>query len=390
MPTCGSCKEPIVYSGESLPCKKCRVIYHHNCLNITSAEFREKRHVLMTTFVCNQCNYIHPKHCENEKDSLTDPTVFKSPLNEKDDSLMSCDGSGRDDAKFNVNLAPRNRDVAEKKQDDNISVGSDLEPIGRSSPNLVLSPKSDVIDVESVPTDSSSPAMLKIQEMFSSLTSSLTALKDSVMACHEEITAVRSELTALKHDVNNRFEKNEEDIQQLHHEIIALRSEIDHRDRMHQLNNVEISGVTESSGENLNHIVTLLATKLGVNLDPRDVDYVARAGKRRPVEDQPARPRPIIVRFTRRVVRDELLRAARTRRNLSTDLIEIPGERRSVYVNEHLIKSDRQLYGKARSVARELNFKYVWKKNGRILIKKTDHGETYHIRSENDLFQFQN
>ncbi|KAJ2948942.1 hypothetical protein O0L34_g5880 [Tuta absoluta] len=301
---------------------------------------------------------------------------------------MSCDGSGHADANFNVNLAPRSRDVAGKKLDDNISLGLDVEPIGRSSPNITK--KSDAIDIEGVPTEFSSPAMLKIQEMFSSLSSSLTALNDSVMACHGEITAVRTELTALKQDVNNRFEKNEEDIEQLHHEIMTLRSEIDHRDRMQQLNNVEISGVTENNGENLNQIVTLLATKLGVSLDLRDVDYVARAGKRRTVEgDLPLRPRPIIVRFTRRAPRDELLRAARTRRNLSTDLIEIAGERRSVYVNEHLIKADRQLYGKARSVARELNFKYVWKKNGRIMIKKTDHGEIYHIRSENDLFQFQ-
>ncbi|KAJ2937522.1 hypothetical protein O0L34_g18667 [Tuta absoluta] len=381
MPNCGSCHKQIVYSGESLPCKKCKTIYHYACLNITSAEFRENRQELLSTCICDQCSNANSQR--DEEAESTPGSVFQSPFSEKNDSLMSCDGSGHDDTKLNVNMAPRNRNIA-----GNVDISSSFEPSRQSSPKKVTINA----DAHAVPTEIPSASMRKIQEMFSSLNGSLTALNVSVMACHEEITAVRSDLIELKRDVNKRCEKNEEEIRQLHEEISVLHSEIAHRDRMQLMNNIEISGVTENSGENLHQIVAVLATKLGVSLDPRDVDYVARAGRHHsPVEgEQPPRPRPVIVRFVRRAPRDELLRAAKTRRNLSTDMLEVSGDRRPVYVNEHLSKSDRQLYGKTRSIARELNFKFVWKKNGRIFVKKNEHGYTSLIKSENDLFQFQN
>ncbi|KAI5643520.1 hypothetical protein NE865_04504 [Phthorimaea operculella] len=371
MPNCGSCQKQIVYSGESLPCKKCKIIFHYACLNITSAAFRENRQELLNSYICDQCSSVDAQHAKEKESSPV--LVFQSPFTDKhDDSLMSCDGSGHDDTKLNVNMAPRKRHDA-----GNIDSNTSFEPSGQSSPEKVTIDGANAVQKASA-SEIPSASMLKLQEMFSTLNSSITALNSSVMACHEEITAVRTDLIELKREVNKRCENNEEEIRQLNEEISVLRSEIEHRDRMQLMNNVEISGVTENGGENLHQIITVLATKLGVSLDARDIDYVARAGKRHlPAEgEQAPRPRPIIVRFVRRAPRDELLRAARTRRNLSTDLIEVPGERRPIYLNEHLTKSDRQLYGKTRSIARELNFKFVWKKNGRIFIKKNEHGDT--------------
>ncbi|KAJ2937670.1 hypothetical protein O0L34_g17480 [Tuta absoluta] len=180
MPNCGSCQKQIVYSGESLPCKKCKIIYHYACLNITSAEFREHRQDLLNTCICDQCRNAD---AQREKDMEASLGLV----------YQSCDGSGHDDTKLNVNMAPRNRNIA-----GNRDISPPFEPSGQSSPQMATT-----IDagVSTMPIETSSLSMLKIHEMFSTLNNSLTALNASVMACHEEITAVRTDLVELKREV---------------------------------------------------------------------------------------------------------------------------------------------------------------------------------------------
>ncbi|CAG5051590.1 unnamed protein product [Parnassius apollo] len=44
-------------------------------------------------------------------------------------------------------------------------------------------------------------------------------------------------------------------------------------------NEVEIVGIPENLGENLNYTILVAATKLGVDLEDKDLDWVTRVGK---------------------------------------------------------------------------------------------------------------
>ncbi|CAG9118478.1 unnamed protein product [Plutella xylostella] len=87
-------------------------------------------------------------------------------------------------------------------------------------------------------------------------------------------------------------------------------------------NDVEVSNLPEENGENATHMIMAVATKLGVTLRESDIVSAERVGARRraPGEGGDAgagaagRPRPLVVRFTRRAVKDELTAAARVRR----------------------------------------------------------------------------
>lgn len=151
------------------------------------------------------------------------------------------------------------------------------------------------------------------------------------------------------------------------------------------MNDIEIAGVPERSGENVLHLTTLLAKKLGVNIGCEDVVSVERSGPPRIPEGtvQP-RPRVMTVRLTRRALRDEVLRAARTRRGVDTAGI-VDGDSSRFYVNERLSRVHRMLFYKSREMARRLGWRYIWTRGGRIYARRDSGAPAQRVRVEEDL-----
>ncbi|CAG9137783.1 unnamed protein product [Plutella xylostella] len=150
--------------------------------------------------------------------------------------------------------------------------------------------------------------------------------------------------------------------------------------------------ITEINGENLTQVVNVLSNKLGVQLDPRDVDDVRRVGARGgggggggAGAGAMERPRPVMLTFTRRAPRDQLLRAAKARRGITTEMLEVPGNCRRVFVNEHLTKENRVLFSKARALGAELKFKFVWTSNCNIFMRRSETSSVLRITSESIL-----
>jgi hypothetical protein len=52
-----------------------------------------------------------------------------------------------------------------------------------------------------------------------------------------------------------------------------------------------------------------------------------------------------------------------------------------IYIQEALTPRIRHMYLKTRRSAREKNYKYVWVKEGKILLRKEDSGRVIHIKS---------
>ena len=57
-----------------------------------------------------------------------------------------------------------------------------------------------------------------------------------------------------------------------------------------------------------------------------------------------------------------------------------------VYVNENMTPHYRQLFWRAKNYAKENNIKYVWFKNGKVLMRRSDEEKTViTVKSEGDL-----
>lgn len=216
----------------------------------------------------------------------------------------------------------------------------------------------------------------------------------SVSSCFERLDTMENRVSAIE----QRFEDRQLGTSdRLEATIAELKSQLNERDQELLLNDVVISGVPETRGENVVHIVNLIAQKLGTPIDERDIVVAERVGPLNPNriegDSAPARPRSIVVRLTRRAARTHLLSAARVRRNLSTTDIGAGGGSgggaqvppRKVYINERLMRSNAKLFHSAREAGKRLQFKYVWTKEGRIFVKKEDGSHVQRVRSDKDI-----
>ncbi|KAI5638642.1 hypothetical protein NE865_08698 [Phthorimaea operculella] len=181
------------------------------------------------------------------------------------------------------------------------------------------------------------------------------------------------------------MEQRMQDVPSLKTEIAALHLELENRDQQQFRKDVELTGLTEQTNENLPHIVATLATKLGVQMDSRDVDDIRRVGVKGGKDGKDERPRPVIITLTRRAIRDTLLSAARSRRGLTTDMIGVAGTSRKIFLNEHLTKNNRILFSKARTVGKDLKFKFVCTNNGNIFMRRSETSSILKVTSETAL-----
>lgn len=168
--------------------------------------------------------------------------------------------------------------------------------------------------------------------------------------------------------------------------IEQLKAEIHDRDQELLSNDLEITGLPEERGENTEQLVRTLGIKLGVSLTEHELVSALRVGRSLESTTLP-RPRPIVVRLARRATRDQLIKAARVRRDITTEGTGLPVPYRRFYVNERLTKLNRQLFRLARDAGKRLDWRFVWTRDGKIFARKHAGPDSprYQIRSEADL-----
>ena len=55
---------------------------------------------------------------------------------------------------------------------------------------------------------------------------------------------------------------------------------------------------------------------------------------------------------------------------------------KTIYINEHLTPNNKHLFALAKQKKIAANYKYLWMRNGRVLIRKADNSEIINIDSE--------
>ncbi|XP_048004294.1 uncharacterized protein LOC125240443 [Leguminivora glycinivorella] len=205
----------------------------------------------------------------------------------------------------------------------------------------------------------------------------LRLLRADFGSVHDQVAGLRREVEELNRLFSSRLGVIEERVKRLEERaeaqpavtvdselaatVASLKQELCDRERDLLLGDVEITGIPEQPNEFTSHLVCLVATKLGVGLDERDIVFAERMGARRHQAnsvDAPSplggaaeggaaanvRPRPLVVRLARRGPRADMLRAARVRRGADTSDFGLPGAPSRFYVNERLTRQNRTLF----------------------------------------------
>ncbi|KAI5718811.1 hypothetical protein M8J76_000589 [Diaphorina citri] len=159
---------------------------------------------------------------------------------------------------------------------------------------------------------------------------------------------------------NNMLKENLEKSQEL----------IDELQQRSRLNNIIINGVRQEKNEDVYKLVENLGKTLGI-MDPiKDIQIAHRVST-----TKKDKIKPIVVRMANSSTRDKWTNAYRKKQLWQ----------QNIYINEHLTKKNQQLLFKCKQLKQTHNFKYVWVKDCKVLVRKDENARIIAIRNEKDL-----
>ncbi|XP_048488131.1 uncharacterized protein LOC125491089 [Plutella xylostella] len=133
----------------------------------------------------------------------------------------------------------------------------------------------------------------------------------------------------------------------------SLKEDFAQKDQWSRLNNVEIKGIPIKKNENLFTVAKLLSNHVGYPIENSQINYISRI----PIHN--SKEKSILISFLNRYVKEEFISTARAKKITASDMDLGPADQR-IYVNDHLSPIYKNLLTRAKSLAKEKNYKYVW------------------------------
>lgn len=248
-----------------------------------------------------------------------------------------------------------------------------------------------------------------IASLKSTITCEFTKITASIDAMNSTITGLRSDNASFKESLNNintrlaEMEKSlgavdlrqdtlEKRLKSVENQISvttdlpntlkSLENKLALMEQQARDCNIEIVNLPDRRNENLVNIVMNLGTAVKQQIQASDIVAVHRV----PHADQKdTRPKNIVVKFTTRVLRDNVLSSSRLMKGLNTEHLGISGSKQNIFVNEHLTLQNKRLFRECRDRAKKCEYRYVWIKHGVILARKSDTSPVVAIRTERDI-----
>ncbi|KAH7979634.1 hypothetical protein HPB49_010223 [Dermacentor silvarum] len=153
-------------------------------------------------------------------------------------------------------------------------------------------------------------------------------------------------------------------------EVRALKRELNDLDQYSRRQNLEIPGIKPTEGENLLRELNNIARRLNIaEVTERDLDTMHRLPSK--LDKVPV----IIARFALRATKENWLEQ---RPQLKAKL---PG----IHFFDKLTPHNKKLLWFAKTKATEQSYKFIWQKNGRILVRKREGKQAIQIKTEADL-----
>lgn len=164
----------------------------------------------------------------------------------------------------------------------------------------------------------------------------------------------------------------------LQNTVADLRQRLSYLEQHARANNLELQCLPEHKQENLYTIVKQLGSVVGCVVQDSDISHCTRIAK---LNAKNIRPRSIVVQLASPRIRDQLLASVinynknKSHEKLNTSDFGMAGNRTPVFVAEHLSPINKALHAATRLKAKEKGYKYVWVRNGRIFVRKTESDE---------------
>lgn len=348
---CAGCSLELLTS-EQLKCSTCSLIYHFDCINtLSKKKFKDISPDYKTNWVCPTCRSKLPKG-----DNSNTP-IRSTACTTYDDSPPS-------------NVTLRRTNAASMQSPEHLSLQMVKELIQKAMEDLV-----DRLDRRITKL-----IEIKTAEIFTEI----NGIKESIIYLNTQYDDIHKELQ----QKCSQMEKLSEENFTLRTTVKDLGNRLSILEQQSRLCNLEIQCIPEYKTENLQNVIGQIAKVSGYDLQEGDIHKCTRIAK---INPENKRPRSVVVKFSNPRVRDTFMAKViqfnkKHRDNkLNTSHIGIAGEKKPIYVVDHLTPETKKIHAIARETARKLQYKFVWVKNGRVFMRKTETSEHIMIRDLSQL-----
>uniref|UniRef100_A0A8D9BE00 FP protein C-terminal domain-containing protein n=1 Tax=Cacopsylla melanoneura TaxID=428564 RepID=A0A8D9BE00_9HEMI len=190
----------------------------------------------------------------------------------------------------------------------------------------------------------------------------------------EELVQKMDEMMQVNKEMKEKISSLEKEVRGKDDMIFRLEGRIETLEQRSRMSNVIVRGIEEKKGEDCMGVIKELGQNIGISV--QDLELEIQTCHRVPSRNKKA-PRPIVVRLCNTKTRDKWVRAAKAAETWKGKL----------YVHEHLTPSRQHLFHQTKEMSKKMQYKYVWTRDCKILMKKGDSGPTLVIKSSNDLHE---
>ena len=207
-------------------------------------------------------------------------------------------------------------------------------------------------------------------------------MKRSLTFFNEEYEDAKKMLTSRDKELKNMLLKNkalEAAIQEEQKERRRLEEEVNMAINPIEFDrrrcNLELHGLAESSDENLSEKVASILQKIAPGTN--EVEKAFRYG-RRFGQDGSTRNRPILIIFKNRLSRENIF-------SKKLNLHKLNDQYGKLFLNENLPQNLKALFGKANERRKIKGYKFIWTKEGTILVRKAENTPVIAIKKLSDI-----
>lgn len=227
----------------------------------------------------------------------------------------------------------------------------------------------------------------KFEKKFADLSRDLALLREF----GERVAVLSSVCEGLQTEINSgkdQYLKLEDENRALRSTVQDLSTRLGLVEQQSRQNNIEITGLPENRSENLITTVMQLNNIVSSGINESDIESVVRTRK---ADKNSNRPRAVVVKLNSIKVKDTLLASVvkfnKTNKDgkLNSKHLGYGGTVSPVFVSEHLSPANKVLHAETRKIAREKGFKFIWVRDGKILVRKHEGAPAKQIRNLDSL-----
>lgn len=335
---CAKCLDRLPRDGDYINCRAgCKKNYHIQCSTLSEQTFRRMSEPKRDAWMCLVCRE------EKKKDKQVS-------VSRKDTGK-----TGEDKRKTNITAAGNGDEEDEEEEEVQVQNKLDSEEKHCEDKNVNVS--------NQLLNDMNNKLAQALKDI-----AELTKSVNFMNAKYDDLLVEVKELRVVKSKFEGVVSK-----------VAELQDRVNEIEQYSRNRNIEIKGIEERPNENLKNVICKVANKMGVEtITENDIDIVHRVSNRNNRE-----PRDIVVQF-KDTDRKETLMSQRKERVKSNEVTN--GRLDNViYINEHLTPYNKMILWETKKRCREVKYKYVWPKNGKIYVRKDDKDRAYRIRNEEDI-----